>query len=371
MSDEAFIDAFENILLTAKEMGASDIHFLTDMPPMIRISGEMSALKSWSVFDRATLAAMAESLLDSRQLERLEEERELCVSYYSDRCGRHRLTLYHRVGAIEMSVRIAQTEILERELLGLPPIVDEVTTKASGLVLVTGPTGSGKTTTLNYMIDGINKSLSGKIVTIEDPIEDPIEFEHRHRRCIVTQVEVGTDTLSFPSFLRSVLRLDPDVIVIGEMRDLDTISTALTSAETGHLVLATLHTPSAIGTAERIINAFPGDKQAQAALQVASTLLAVVSQRLVPTFDKQGRVLATEVLVGTTAVRNLIRDREFHKLINAIQTGLKRGMHSLEASLVHLYRQGIISRTTAYAYANDLGLLDSLLKDAHSPVKPA
>lgn len=262
MSDHAFVDAFENILLTAKKMGASDIHFLLNMPPMVRVTGEISALKTWSVFDRETLAAMAEALLDPNQLERLEQERELCVSYFSDRCGRHRLTFYHRVGAVELAVRIAQTEILNRELLGLPPIVEEIITKTSGLILVTGPTGSGKTTTLNYMIDGINKSLSGKIVTIEDPVE----FEHYHQRSIITQVEVGTDTLSFPSFLRSVLRLDPDVIVIGEMRDLDTISTALTSAETGHLVLATLHTPSAIGTAERIINVFPGEKQAQAAL---------------------------------------------------------------------------------------------------------
>ena len=368
MNDEtAFRDAFENILVKAKELGASDIHFLMNMPPMVRITGEISALKNWGVFDRATLSALAKSLLDPQQLERLEREREMCVSYFSDRHGRHRLTLYHRVGAIEMAVRIAKTEILDREFLGLPPIVEEVITKTSGLILVTGPTGSGKTTTLNYMIDGINKSLSGKIVTIEDPIE----FEHRHHRCIVTQVEVGTDTLAFHSFLRSVLRLDPDVIVIGEMRDMDTISTALTSAETGHLVLATLHTPSAVGTAERIINVFPGEKQAQVALQVASTLLAVVSQRLVPTYDKRGRILATEVLVGSGAVRNIIRDRDFHKLANAIQTGRKQGMHSLEASLAHLYRRGIISRAIACAYANNQGLLDSLLKDLQPPVKPA
>ncbi|MDR1043693.1 MAG: PilT/PilU family type 4a pilus ATPase [Candidatus Adiutrix sp.] len=363
MSDK-IKEAFEQILAAAKERGASDIHLLLNMPPMVRIAGEISFLKSWQVMDRATLAALAESVLEPRQRQRLDDERELCVSYFSDTCGRQRLTLYHRLGVIEMAVRIAQTEILDRESLGLPPVVDTIIANRSGLILVTGPTGSGKTTTLNYMIDGLNKSLNGKIITIEDPVE----FEHRHQRSIVTQVEVGTDTLAFSSFLRSVLRLDPDVIVIGEMRDLETISAALTSAETGHLVLATLHTPSAVGTAERIISAFPGDKQPQAALQVASTLLAVVSQRLVPTLDKQSRVLATEVMIGTSAVRNLIRDSDFHKLPNAIQMGLKSGMHSLESSLVNFYRQGLISRATALAFANDQATIELLLKDQTSKV---
>jgi len=365
MSDK-IKQAFEKILLAAAESGASDIHLLLNMPPMVRVTGEISFLKSWQALDRATLRALTEALLEPEQLKRLERERELCISYFSEVCGRQRLTFYHRLGVAEMAVRIAQTEIFDRETLGLPPIVDSIIANRSGLILVTGPTGSGKTTTLNYMIDGLNKSLNGKIVTIEDPVE----FEHRHQRSIVTQIEVGTDTLAFASFLKSVLRLDPDVIVIGEMRDLETISTALTSAETGHLVLATLHTPSAVGTAERIINSFPGDKQAQAALQVSSTLLAVISQRLVPTLDKQRRIVATEVMVGTSAVRNLIRDREFHKLSNAIQMGLKSGMHSLESSLVNFYRQGLISRATALAYANSQSLLETLLKEQESKVQP-
>lgn len=358
MSDHV-IDAFEQILLAAKERGASDIHLLLNMPPMVRINGAISFLKSRQALDRATLEALAEVILDAPQRRRFKRRREICVSYFSDSCGRQRLTLYHRAGTVEMAVRIAQTEIMDRATLGLPPIVDTIISNRAGLILVTGPTGSGKTTTLNYMVDGLNKSLEGRIVTIEDPIE----FEHRHQRSIVTQVEVGTDTLAFSSFLESVLRLDPDVIVIGEMRDLETIATALTSAETGHLVLATLHTPSAIGTAERIVNAFPGSKQAQAALQVSATLLGVISQRLVPTLDKQTRVLATEVMVGTSAVRNLIRDRDFHKLPNAIQMGLKNGMHSLEASLAGFYRRGLISKATALAYANNQTLLDTLLKE--------
>ena len=350
---------FEQLIYTAKEISASDVHLLVNTPPMVRVAGEINILKNWDVLDRSILNALVESILEPQQLARLERERELCVSYFSERCGRQRLTLYHRMGSVEASIRIAQETIVDRDFLGLPPVVDKLITNTSGLILVTGPTGSGKTTTLNYMIDGINKSKNGKIVTIEDPVE----FEHRHQRSIITQIEVGTDTNSFSSFLTSVLRLDPDVIVIGEMRDLETISTALTSAETGHLVLATLHTPSATGTAERIINVFPGDKQSQVALQVASTLLAVVSQRLVPTYDKQGRVLATEVMVGSTAVRNQIRDREFHKLTNSIQTGSKMGMHSLEHSLLELYRGGTITMATAQAYANDLGLLDTLIKE--------
>jgi twitching motility protein PilT len=357
---------FENIILAAKENGASDIHLLRDMPPMFRLTGEVSPLKGWAPLDRKTLHKLTEAILEPGQREKLERECEISISYYSERCGRHRLTLYHRLGAIEMAVRIAQTEIQNRDFLGLPTIVDEIVANTSGLILVTGPTGSGKTTTLNYMVDVINRSLNGKIVTIEDPVE----FEHPHKRSIVTQIEVGTDTRSFAGFLRSVLRLDPDVIVIGEMRDLETISTALTSAETGHLVLATLHTPSAVGTAERIINAFPGDKQPQAALQVASTLLAVLSQRLVPTIDKQSRVLAGEIMLGSSAVRNLIRDRDFHKLPNAIQMGRRLGMHSLESSLAELYRSGTITRANAFAYANDPGLLDSLLKESKIRINP-
>ncbi|MCL2102770.1 MAG: type IV pilus twitching motility protein PilT, partial [Syntrophorhabdaceae bacterium] len=241
---------------------------------------------------------------------------------------------------------------------------DELVANTAGLILVTGPTGSGKTTTLNYMVDVINRSRNGKIITIEDPVE----FEHSHKRSIITQIEVGTDTQAFASFLRSVLRLDPDVIVIGEMRDLETISTALTGAETGHLVLATLHTPSAVGTAERIINSFPGEKQAQVALQVASVILAVISQRLVPTIDKKTRVIASEVMLGNTAVRNLIRERNFHHLPNAIQSGRRQGMHSLESSLAELYHSGAITRANSIAYANDQIALESLLKSKSRPM---
>ena len=354
---DALLRRFEDLLARARQSGASDIHLLAALPPMLRVTGEIRALADWPPTDRKTLEILSEILLRPEQQERLEREREICVSYYSERCGRHRLAFYHRLGAREMAIRVAQTEIPDRDALGLPPAVDEIILKTAGLALVTGPTGSGKTTTLNYMVDALNKSMNGKIVTIEDPVE----FEHRHRRSIVTQIEVGVDTLAFSSFLRSVLRLDPDVIVIGEMRDMETISTALTGAETGHLVLGTLHTPSAAGTAERMINVFPGEKQEQIAMQAAATLLTVVSQRLIPTVDKTRRVLATEILVATGAVRHLIRERSFHRLQDAIQTGLRHGMHSLEASLASLYRAGAITRASAFAHANNAASLSALL----------
>ena len=351
-------EIFENIIMEAREYGASDIHLLRDMPPMFRHAGAIGPSKNWRVLDKSFLQDLAEALLEPAQRERLKREREICISYFSERCGRHRLTFYHRMGTIEIAVRLAQTEILSRKNLGLSATIDEVLNNTAGLILVTGPTGSGKTTTLNYMIDIINQSRNGKIITIEDPLE----FEHSHKCCLVTQIEVGTDTLTFPSFLRSALRLDPDVLVIGEMRDEETTATALTSAETGHLVLATLHTSSAVSTAERIVNAFPGEKQPQIASQVAATLLAVFSQRLIPTIDKQKRVLASELMLGNLAVRNLIRERNYHKLPSVIETSRQLGMHSMESSLAELYRNKIITRTNAFAYANNQAHLESILK---------
>ncbi|MDR1533868.1 MAG: PilT/PilU family type 4a pilus ATPase [Planctomycetota bacterium] len=356
-------ERFEELLLAAKNLGASDIHLLAGLPPMLRINGEIRGLPDWEPLAADCLNALPRAILLPEQLAKLEAEREISVSHSSPRHGRHRLSLYHRMGVREMSIRVVQTAIQDRETLGLPPWVDEVVARASGLMLVTGPTGSGKTTTLNYLIDAINRSRNSRIVTIEDPVE----FEHRHRRSLVTQIEVGTDTPSFPGFLRHVLRLDPDVIVIGEMRDLETISTALTGAETGHLVLSTLHTPSAIGTAERIVNAFPGELQAQIAIQTASTLLGVISQRLIPTVDKRRRVLAAEVLIANSAVRHVIRERTFFKLYDAIMTGSRQGMRLLETSLAELYRSGIITLASAQANANNLGHFSSLIKSSPPP----
>lgn len=359
---EALLQYFDSLLAGAKSVGASDIHLLAGMPPMLRIHGEIRGISNWKPLTGETLFAISNALLRPEQQSKLLNEREISVSHLSETTGRYRVTMYHRLGMREMSIRIVQTEIQDRDALGLPPIVDEVIANTAGLALITGPTGSGKTTTLNYMIDAINRSLNGKIITVEDPVE----FAHSHKRSIVTQIEVGSDTTGFAPFLRSVLRLDPDVIVIGEMRDQETIATALTGAETGHLVLGTLHTPSAIGTAERIVNVFPGDMQAQIAVQTAATLLAVVSQRLLPTVEKDRRVLASEVLIANSAVRHIIRERNFYKLRDAIMTGTRQGMQSLERHLAELYRSGTITRAMAFAHANNSNDLDALLKDAET-----
>jgi twitching motility protein PilT len=237
-------------------------------------------------------------------------------------------------------------------------VVDDLATRTSGLILVVGPTGSGKTTTLNYLIDVINKTRRGKVVTIEDPIE----FEHSHNRCVVTQIEVGTDTLSFASCLRHVLRLDPDVIVVGEMRDLDTIETALTAAETGHLVIATLHTPNAASTFDRIIGSFSGERQAQVTMQLAASLQCVIAQRLIPTISKERRVLATEVVMASAAVSSLVRENRVHQLYNTIIASRKDGMHSLEESLNELYRRGEISYDQALVNSVRHQVMKDILK---------
>lgn len=353
-------EQLDYIIRSSRKLGGSDIHLIAGLPPSVRVAGEILMAKNHDPLDARTVTEMAHSLLTDMNRERLERERELCISYRDESGGRLRITFYHRLDTVEMSVRLCNVEVLGADRLMLPPVIDEFSTRTSGLLLVTGPTGAGKTTTMNYLVDRVNSSRRGKIITIEDPVE----FEHPHKRCVVTQLEVGTDTLSFGSCLRSVLRLDPDVVVIGEMRDLETIATALVAAETGHLVLATLHTPSAVGTAERIVHAFPGEQQNQTAVQFASVLQAVVSQRLVPSVDKKSRVLATEVLIGNDAIRANIRDGNFHQLANAIYSGRSIGMHSLEASLVDLYQRGLITKANAYIHCNNRGTIDALLKHA-------
>jgi twitching motility protein PilT len=250
-------------------------------------------------------------------------------------------------------------EVKAADELMLPPIVNDIVNLTSGMVIVTGPTGSGKTTTLNYLVDAINATRRCKIITIEDPVE----YEHRHRKSIVVQIEVTTDTLSFASCLRSVLRLDPNVICIGEMRDIETMETALAAADTGHLVLATLHTPNAVGTVERIMGCFEGGRQGQVVLQLSSTLQAVIAQRLVPNVDRTGRVLACEVLIGTGAVRNMIRERNIHLIQNSIATSRSIGMQTMEESLASLYRRGLITYNDAINYANNPTDLQRVLAD--------
>lgn len=348
---------FRHILQIARDSGASDIHLVAGLPPAFRVSGEIIMAPRHDPLTAEVLRDFSCTLLNDLQRNRFEQERELCVSHFDAEWGRVRLSFYHRVGIPELSIRMCTQHIRSAEELMLPEVVTGLARRTSGLVLITGPTGMGKTTTMNYLIDVINASRRGKIITIEDPVE----FEHAHRKCIVTQIEVGTDTLSFASCLRHVLRLNPDVIAVGEMRDMETIETALTAAETGHLVLATLHTPSAGGTVERIIGSFDGQRQPQAVLQLASTLQGVITQRLVPSVDKDRLLLATEVLLATDAVRNLVREQKPHLLHNAISTGRSEGMQSLEDSLATLYSKGLITYDTALAHANRPEVVKALL----------
>ncbi len=336
------------ILRTARAHQASDIHIIAGLAPAFRVQGEIVIAQA-DALSREETQALVESLLNDHQKKKLQEELELCFSFMDDELGRFRVNVYFRAGSPELAIRSCATDIPNAEELHLPPILDEWARKPHGLILITGPTGVGKTTTMNYMINLINEERRCKIITIEDPIE----FVHEHKRAIIVQQEVHADTLSFSRALVHVLRQDPDVVAIGEMRDLETISTALTAAETGHLVLATLHTPSAFQTVDRIVNVFPGPQRAQVSVQLANCLQGVISQRLVPMADGSGRMLVAEVLVATQGARRMIRDLETHQLISLMQTGRQVGMRTMDDGLLELYRKGLISYDTALSNARD------------------
>ncbi len=347
------------LMKKAREAMASDVHVIAGLPPAFRIHGEI-ILADAPPLTPAQAAHMTLSLLTEQQRAQLEKEWELSVSIKDGALGRFRVTAYYHGGHPEMALRSCNTVIPTRDMLGLPEIVDEFARMTSGLVLVTGPTGMGKTTTLNYMLDLINSERRCKIVTIEDPIE----YLHRCKKAIVVQQEVGTDVHSFARALVHVLRQDPDVICVGEMRNLETISTALTAAETGHLVFATLHTPNALQTVERIVDVFPAGQQNQVITQLANCLQGVVAQLLLTRADKKGRVLATEVLVANTAVRSVIRENDLSKLQSVIQTGRRSGMHSMDDSLRRLYEAASISYDAAVSHARDPRMISDGYKSA-------
>lgn len=338
----------EQLIASATERDASDLHLIVGVPPAYRINGEI-LLADEEPLSNEALTGMAFSLLNSEQRETFEREWELCISLAHEVAGRVRVTLYRRNGSPEMSIRFCGRRIPNREELGLPAKIDELARKPNGLVIITGPTGAGKTTTLNYMIDLINHERRCKIVTIEDPIE----FVHENRRAIIIQQEVLTDTHSFSRALIHVLRQDPDVIVVGEMRDHEAISAALTAAETGHLVLATLHSPSVSHAFERITGVFEGSAQRQIVLQLANTLQGVIAQELLPSADRTRRVLAYELLVANSAMRNLIRENNKHMLETTIQTGGKEGMVLMDACLYDLYSRCLITYDTALSRARN------------------
>jgi len=331
-----------SLLAAAKEHAASDLHLIAGVAPAYRINGEI-IIADENALSAEEVTQIALSLLNDSQREKFEREWELCISISHSQAGRVRATLYKRNGHSEVCFRLCGENIPSRDELGLPAKIDELSRKPNGLVLITGPTGSGKTTTLNYMIDLINSERRCKIITIEDPIE----YVHQNRHAIVVQEEVLTDTHSFHQALIHVLRQDPDVIVVGELRDPETIATALTAAETGHLVLGTLHSPSVAHAMERIIGVYEGNAQRQAIIQLANSLQGVVAQDLLPSVERTRRVLAYELLTVNTGVRNLIRESNMTQIENTIQMSGKDGMVLMDNCIHDLYCRCLISYDTA------------------------
>jgi twitching motility protein PilT len=332
----------DEVLTEMVRLGASDVHLTVGAPPTVRISGALVALEQYGILERDSLHRVLFAILTQRQRETFESELELDLSYSVRNVARFRVNLYQQRESIGGAFRQIPFEIRPLEQLGVPPVVANFAGLPRGLVLVTGPTGSGKSTTLAAVVDLANRTREDHIVTVEDPIE----FLHRHKKCLVNQREVGQDTHSFAAALKHVLRQDPDIILVGEMRDLETISVALTAAETGHLVFATLHTQDAAQTIDRIIDVFPSHQQAQVRTQLAATLQGVVCQTLCKRADMPGRVVATEVLIASPAVRNLIREGKTHQIYSAMQAGAKQGMHTLDQHLAELVRLGRISYET-------------------------
>jgi twitching motility protein PilT len=323
---------------------ASDLHLCIRMPPILRIDGQLRALNS-PALTAEELTAMILGVLSDTQKAKFDSTWELDFSLEVRGVGRFRVNVHRQRGAIEAAFRVISEEVRSLKQLGMPSIVEDLCRLESGLILITGPTGSGKTNTMASMIDHINASRSCMIITIEDPIE----FLHSNKRSIIKQREVLTDTQSFAAALRHCMRQDPDIIAVGEMRDLETISTALTAAETGHLVLATLHTPDTVQTVDRIVDVFPPHQQEQVRVQLAASLQAITSQRLLAIPGGTGRVPAVEILIATPAVRQVVRSRKTEQLMTIIQTSSERGMISLDKALKNLYTQGMISYDDAIA----------------------
>ncbi len=340
------METLNRLLSAVNEYDASDLHLVAGVPPALRVNGEI-IIADEDALTVEEVTTMAHGLMNEQQRAKFEQEWELCISILHSVAGRIRVTFYRRNNSPELSMRICGEKIATREQLGLPEKLDELARRPNGLVLITGPTGAGKTTTLNYLVDLINNERRCKIVTIEDPIE----FVHENKRAIVVQQEVLTDVRSFNRALIHVLRQDPDVIVVGEIRDHEAISTALTAAETGHLVLATMHSPNVSHALERIIGVFEGSSQKQIVLQLSNSLQGIIAQDLLPSTDRTRRVLAYELLIATGAVRNLIRENQLHHLENVIQMGRKDGMVLMDNCLYDLYCKCSISYDTAISRA--------------------
>lgn len=336
---------------------ASDLHLQVSLPPMLRVDGALVPVSGATALSEEQVESLIFAILDEDQKRILLKDKEFDFSFAFGDLGRFRVNAFHERGNLAAALRLIPNEILSIEQLGLPPIVTKFAEYPRGLVLVTGPTGSGKSTTLAAILHKINMERASHVITIEDPIE----FSHKSKKSVIVQREVHYDTYSFSAALRSVLREDPDVVLIGEMRDLETIASAITIAETGHLVLATLHTNSAAQSIDRMVDVFPPHQQPQIRSQLSNILMAICSQRLIPAIGG-GRIAAAEILVATPAVRNIIREGKSHQLEAVIQTGAEFGMQSMDKTLVSLIHNGTISYDEARNYAIDIDELDRLMR---------
>ena len=356
--DPESIDELLSILL---DVDGSDLHMTAGTKPVVRVKGTLDRLEDYKTLTNAEIERMVMPMLDSRQQAQFADEWELDLAYTIKGRSRFRVNVFRQRGSVGAVIRVIPFRIPPFDSLGLPPAVKRLTDLARGLVLVTGPTGSGKSTTLAALLDIINKTKAVHILSIEDPIE----FLHSHAKSIVNQREIGRDTVSFSSGLKRALREDPDVILVGELRDLETIQMALTAAETGHLVFATLHTQSAPQTVDRIVDVFPPEQQDQVRTMLATTLKAVVTQQLIPTADGMGRTVAAEVMVSTPAIRNLVRERKGFQITTQMQAGSKFGMVTMDQSLALLVRAGKITAQIALERAGDPENLRGLLGAHH------
>ncbi len=347
--------SMDELLYKCIESEASDLHITVGLPPMLRIYGELTPIGEEKLDAKDTLK-IVKGITTEEQYNKFEEIGELDFSYSLEGVGRFRVNAYHQRGSCALALRSVGLKIPTLDDLNMPPVLKSLCVKQRGLVLVTGPTGSGKSTTLAAMINEINNTQKRHIITLEDPIE----YMHRHKKSIVNQREVGDDTQSFSNALRAALREDPDVILVGEMRDLETISIAITAAETGHLVFSTLHTIGASKTIDRVIDVFPPSQQQQIRVQLAAVMEGVISQHLLQLSGGHGRTAALEIMTSTPAIRNIIREGKTHQIDSIVQTSGKMGMVTMDMSLADLYRRGIVEYSEAESYCVDLGVFKRL-----------
>ena len=352
------VNSIDDLLERMVARSASDLHLTVGAEPTVRVMGQLERMEEFGRLTPDDTQRLLYRMMSTEQQKHLEIKRQLDMSHSIPGLARFRVNIYFQRESLGAAFRMIPTELKTLEQLGVPKALEELANKPRGLVLVTGPTGSGKSTTLAAMIDLINRTRQDHIMTIEDPIE----FLHRHKRCIVNQREIGPDAISFAEALRGALRQDPDVILLGEMRDLETIATALTAAETGHLVFATLHTQDAPSTVDRLIDVFPGPQQEQVRVQIAATLQGVVTQTLLPRADGSGRIPAVEILFPDDAVRNLIRQGKVEQIYSIMQTGTKRGMQTLEQALADFVVRGFITEEIALNRSSRPEQLAGLLK---------